>query len=209
MIELLDIYDGNKRLVGIAGRSVAHAFGLWHKTAHCWIVWDGRIVFSQRGGKIKDNPGKLYVTASGHISAGESAESAVLRELAEEVGLGAGNLAPRKIAEKIHTADVVKSDGTVMFDRALVQIFSASIDDIRQIRFADGEVDRVVAIDIAGFISWAKNSDITGGAIAGIEWNGSRLSDVSVSPGDFLLAGGITVYSEYGKAAELIRDCWK
>ena len=41
MTEFLDVYDANKNHLGTADRNVVHAYGLWHKTVHCWMIIDG------------------------------------------------------------------------------------------------------------------------------------------------------------------------
>ena len=40
--ELIDIYDSEMNLLGVALKSQAHQEGLWHKAGHCWIITEDR-----------------------------------------------------------------------------------------------------------------------------------------------------------------------
>ena len=48
--ELIDIYDSEMNLLGVAMKSQAHDEGLWHKVFHCWIV--GKCVLLRRYRKM-------------------------------------------------------------------------------------------------------------------------------------------------------------
>ncbi|MDE1825280.1 MAG: NUDIX domain-containing protein [Candidatus Micrarchaeota archaeon] len=90
--EVLDIFDDSMKYIGTATRSEVHKKGYWHKTFNCWIVRKegnrGYILFQLRGKQKSWFPGRLDITAGGHILAGESMEKSV-RELKEEVGISA------------------------------------------------------------------------------------------------------------------------
>lgn len=65
-----------------------HRDGDWHRCAHVWIVAsDGRLLL-QRRALVKENwPGLWDISVAGHVSAGESAAGAAVRETFEEIGL--------------------------------------------------------------------------------------------------------------------------
>jgi isopentenyldiphosphate isomerase len=90
MRELLDYYDDNMNYMGRADRVEVHSRGLWHKTFHCWVLQsdsEGDSILLQRRGRHKTTyPGKLDITAAGHLEAGESPEDGV-REFQEELGV--------------------------------------------------------------------------------------------------------------------------
>ena len=69
-------------------RDICHAEGLWHQTVHLWVVdsW-GRLLLQRRALDRESNPGRWDISAAGHISSGQSALEAVLRESYEEIGL--------------------------------------------------------------------------------------------------------------------------
>lgn len=86
--ELIDIYDSEMNLLGVAMKSQAHKEGLWHKAFHCWIISeDGNIWLQLRGKEKELYPNLLDISCAGHIQVGESAKLGGLRELEEELGL--------------------------------------------------------------------------------------------------------------------------
>ena len=65
-----------------------HRDGDWHRAAHIWIIGnDGRFLIQRRSLRKENNPGLWDVSAAGHLSAGESAIDAAVRETFEELGL--------------------------------------------------------------------------------------------------------------------------
>ena len=193
-IEFLDVYDGNRNRIGTACRDVVHALGLWHNTVHCWVVWDGKMVFQRRSRNTGDkNAGKLYTTASGHVSAGETLEVAFAREVMQEVGLTIAN--PNPMGVIVWVSDIRKKDGTIMVDRAYSNMFWAEHKGaIEDFRFDDGEVDGVVAIDLAEFLNWCSAEE---GALEGVEWDGVKLSRVTLTADDFARGDYEIAYSKY------------
>ena len=86
--ELIDIYDSEMNLIGVALKSQAHNEGLWHKAGHCWFITeDGNIWLQLRGRDKSLYPNLLDISCAGHIQVGESAKSGTLREIEEELGL--------------------------------------------------------------------------------------------------------------------------
>jgi len=65
-----------------------HRDGDWHRAAHVWIVSPNkRFLIQRRSPRKENNPGLWDVSAAGHLSAGESAIEAAVRETFEELGL--------------------------------------------------------------------------------------------------------------------------
>lgn len=65
-----------------------HRDGDWHRAAHLWVVTpDRRVVLQQRALSKENHPGLWDVSTAGHLSAGESAVEAIIREAFEELGL--------------------------------------------------------------------------------------------------------------------------
>ena len=92
--ELFDIVDDLGNPTGrTATRSLAHAEGLRHRTAHIWVVRhtpQGPEVLLQKRSDNKDSfPGQWDTSSAGHIHAGDEVLPSALRELEEELGITA------------------------------------------------------------------------------------------------------------------------
>ena len=205
MTEMLDVYDANRRLLGTADRNVVHACGLWHKTVHCWLVWNGKLLFQRRSQRLDNNPGKLYTTSSGHVSAGEDLATAFRREIAQEIGLAADSdriSAPRHLYETVWIADITKTDGKLFCDRVFANVYYAIYNgELSDFEFTDGEVDSIVAIDLARFAEFAHDPR---GTISAIEFDGYEIREIVLGENDFVLNAAETIYNKYGKNAEQI-----
>lgn len=91
MSEYFDIYDESLRHIGVKSREAVHRDGDWHQVFHCWVIGresnGGAFVILQMRDDGKDMyPGKLDISAAGHLEAGESVADGV-REIEEELGL--------------------------------------------------------------------------------------------------------------------------
>ena len=89
-MELLDYFNEKMEPLGVATREEVHQKGYWHKTFHCWIIWqknNKNYILFQKRSLLKDNsPGKFDISAAGHFMTGESVKAAA-RELNEELGV--------------------------------------------------------------------------------------------------------------------------
>lgn len=89
--ELLDVVTVTGLPVGVRPRSEVHAEGLWHQTFHCLVVRStapATIVLQRRHLQARAFPGKLDLSATGHLQAGETPLDGI-RELHEELGIEA------------------------------------------------------------------------------------------------------------------------
>jgi isopentenyldiphosphate isomerase len=87
--EELDVVEPDGTPVGRRSRREVHERGLWHQVFHCLVVRTGtpaRVVLQQRHHGVRSFPGKLDLSATGHLAAGESPLEG-LRELTEELGV--------------------------------------------------------------------------------------------------------------------------
>ena len=87
-MELVDIVDENNELTGqVEDRWVAYNKGLWRRTVSCWIMNEkGEVLLQKRSPEKRRNPNK-WAKTGGQVDAGETAESAILREVKEELGI--------------------------------------------------------------------------------------------------------------------------
>lgn len=94
MSELIDIVDENGHPTGeIVEREYAHRNGVWHRTAHLWLVRmkNGhiQILLQKRSANKDSHPGCYDISSAGHIPAGVDYKPSAIRELKEELGIDA------------------------------------------------------------------------------------------------------------------------
>ena len=86
--EIFDVVDEHDRVLGQAPRSVVHAQKLFHRAVHVFVFNSrGELLLQKRSAEKDEFPMRYTSSASGHLSAGETYESAAPRELEEELGL--------------------------------------------------------------------------------------------------------------------------
>jgi 8-oxo-dGTP pyrophosphatase MutT (NUDIX family) len=174
---------------------------------NCWLVRGGNIIFQRRSSRLLDNPGKLYTTASGHISAGESVEDAFRREMREELGADIAN--PIKMEEGKWTGDFKKTDGSEFHDRVFYNFFFAV--DTRPLdafRPQPEELDGLVEIDMKDTLRLFAD-EIESLPAKGYLQNGDgafELRDLRLSKDDFLCTPGETLEGKYGSIIRKILE---
>jgi len=88
--EIFDIVDINDRVIGTAPRSEIHAKGLLHRAVHLWIFHpDGRLLLQKRSLAKDREPGRWTSSVSGHVNSQEDYDTAMHREIPEEIGVPA------------------------------------------------------------------------------------------------------------------------
>lgn len=157
--ELFDIYREDGTPAGyVAARDFAHWRGLWHITAHIWVVREtaGRpALLLQLRSKDKELHPACYDTSSaGHIAAGEDIVTGARRELSEELGLHAAPCELQFVGRLKNTYD----NGDY-HDREHCHVFlyRAAIAD-SDIRPQESEVDGVMWLDFDECIQAIKNN---------------------------------------------------
>ena len=86
---VLYLTDENGKQTGeVATRTEVHEKGLWHRAAHVYIVNSKNEVLLQcRAAHNMFRPGRWYLSAGGHLNAGETSLETAAREIREELGL--------------------------------------------------------------------------------------------------------------------------
>jgi isopentenyldiphosphate isomerase len=112
--EWFDIVDEKGRVKGKAPRSVCHSDpGMLHPVVHVHIIDSkDRIFLQKRSVKKQVQPGKWDSAIGGHISSGESVESGIKREAAEELGITNFNV--QFVAKYVWKSDI-ESELVFMF----------------------------------------------------------------------------------------------
>ena len=124
-MEYLDYYDANGNFLGSETRDRVHGLGLWHKTVHCWLYDDAGNVYFQ----LRSESKKMYTTASGHVSAGETLEQAFAREVLEEIGVDVDLKGAEMVEIIAWKMDKKKPDGSVWRDRAFSNAYVNKISE--------------------------------------------------------------------------------
>lgn len=88
--EVFDVVDEQDRVVGRSTRGEVHARRLLHRATHVLVFNSRGEVFLQKRSMAKDSaPGCWDSSCSGHLDSGEDYLTAAVRELKEEIGVGA------------------------------------------------------------------------------------------------------------------------
>lgn len=148
-VEYLDILDESNCKIGVSSRDEAHVKGLIHRVAHCWVVSpreDGFWVwFQQRAYSKSDFPGYYDVAVGGHVGAGERVETAIVREIREEIGL---RVTPNDLCYLGAFRDDIRIAG--FDDRELAEVF-LYLDAAPVFRVGE-EVERMVCLSLSDLL---------------------------------------------------------
>lgn len=96
--EIVEVVDDSDRPVCLMSLPEVHRQSLTHRSVLV-LLYDvhGRLYLQKRSARKALYPGRMDLSATGHVQAGESREHAALRELREELGVRARSL--RLLAE--------------------------------------------------------------------------------------------------------------
>lgn len=158
-MEYLDICDSEGNLTGeTATKKEAHDKGLWHKTAHIWIVNSKNEVLIQRRSPLIDNhPNEWDISAVGHISAGEDSITSALRETQEELGL---QIEPNDFIQIGELKQMSSRVGYINNEISPVYVIRKDL-DISQIKLQEEEVAEVKFITVLELKNLVDNQDPT------------------------------------------------
>lgn len=152
-MEWLDIVDEKGSPTGeTVERSVAHAEGIRHRTAHVWVIRgkeSGYDILLQKRSKEKESfPGMYDTSSAGHIPAGEEPLSSALRELQEELGITA------KVEELEYAGTFLSQYEKVFYGKPFrdnevtrVYVYSKAV-NIVDLKLQESEVEEVRWFDL-------------------------------------------------------------
>lgn len=150
--ELLTVYNDRLIPIGDYTRAEVHANELLHQTIRLWIVHNDTIWFQKRSKNKSLFPGHLDAAVTGHISANETPETAVLRETQEEIGLNLSITDLKKL--EIIPFPFVRPDGKL--DNEVANIFLYRPKDKPNFQTSE-EVDSMVAKSIQEYDNTINN----------------------------------------------------
>ncbi|WP_405291205.1 NUDIX domain-containing protein [Algibacter sp. Ld11] len=151
MDEYIDIVSENGEPTGkVALKSEAHKNGWFHNTIHLWLFTRlGEILLQQRSHKKAIYPLLWDVSAAGHIDAGESIETAAIRETHEELGLLLKSTDLIKIGINKHLT--AYADGAIQ-DNEFHHVFIAELKvDITELTAQEEEVEALKLVSFNQF----------------------------------------------------------
>ena len=90
MVEMINVVDKERNIIGEKSREQVRLDGNWHETFQCWFIEQVEnsfyIYVQKRSANKKDFPSMYDITAAGHLLVGETVEDGV-REIKEELGI--------------------------------------------------------------------------------------------------------------------------
>jgi isopentenyldiphosphate isomerase len=88
-MEELDVLNEKGEKTGeVITSKEAHEKGVTHRSVHIWILNpDKQLLLQKRSANMRARPGYWDISASGHMSAGETSIEAAQKETREELGL--------------------------------------------------------------------------------------------------------------------------
>jgi 8-oxo-dGTP pyrophosphatase MutT (NUDIX family) len=182
--ELLDVIEPDGTWVGRRTRRQVHAEGLWHQVFHCLIVRSAepaRVVLQQRHRHLRSFGGKLDLSATGHLSAGEDPLDGI-REVAEELGI---DIDPARLVPL--GARLLVDDSGEGRNRERVHAYLLA-DDRPLVDFAPdpGAVEALVEVEVADLLAIVGDP---GTVVRGTRWApGSDPVEVRVAAADLVPA---------------------
>lgn len=163
-LELIDVVDpatGNR--IETRSRAEVHAEGLWHQVFHCMVIRRSArsIVLQQRSRSKMAFPGRLDLSVTGHLEAGESPTDGI-REAEEELGVTLEASALVALGTRLLADD--NGEGK---NRERINLFFLA--DERPIEAYDPPVDEVaglVEIEIDSFLAALLDPDLVVDVVA-------------------------------------------
>ncbi len=168
--EMLPLVDEDGRPCGVAPRRVCHGDPrLLHPVVHCLVANARGELLLQLRARSKDiQPGKWDTSVGGHVDPGETIETALRRELAEEIGLADSALQPEFLYRYINRSPV-ESELVHTFRLTHEGPFRAQPEEIEELRFwtpeaitaaaASGDFTPNFLDEFARFREWRKRRE--------------------------------------------------
>ena len=146
-------------------RSMVHHYGKRHRTAHIWVVnrmMDGsyQVLLQKRSRKKDSYPGCYDISSAGHIHAGDTYLPSAQRELAEELGILAGEEELRLIG--YHRADLETTFyGKPFLDQEIsaVYLYEKTVRS-SELHFQESEVESAAFFDLEWALSAVRNGTL-------------------------------------------------
>lgn len=142
--EWLPLVDGEGRVTGSAPRSVVHnGSKLLHPVVHLHIISpQGDLLLQKRAVHKEIQPGKWDTAVGGHVASGETIETALNRETAEETGLKEFSA---RFIRKYKWKSPVENELVYMFVTRNTKGVAVQSDEVEELRFwTKKEIERSI-----------------------------------------------------------------
>ena len=151
IMELIDVLTPDGAPTGIRkSKAEVHRDGDWHRAAHVWIITpDGKVLWQRRSRRKENYPGLWDVSAAWHLSAGETAIDAAIREVGEELGL---RITAEELEPVATTREQCVLNGGTYIDNEIHEIFFVRRDvQIDELKLQPDEVDGAILLEVPQF----------------------------------------------------------
>ncbi|MEH0938215.1 NUDIX hydrolase [Micromonospora psammae] len=146
MDELVEAVDHNGHPIGVIGRKLANRIGVWHFCAQVFVLVtlddEPAVVFQRRPRTKSVSPGVLDISASGHVTFGQTVQAAALREVEEELGL---HFTEDDLVHVGRRIDMYEAPGVLSRIFAEVYVARSSV-DVANFKYDRDEIEELVVI---------------------------------------------------------------
>lgn len=156
--DLIDALNENGLMTGeILPKSHIYRLGKIHRVVHLyWIDHDNNLLVQRRSYDKKLYPGKLSVSVTGHVNAGEFSDQALRREIKEELGINDEDL---NIKFMMSFRNDVKVSSSCMVKHLNDIYLCQNHIPFQEIKIDHNEVSEVSLMPFNKFLKLAKSGD--------------------------------------------------
>ena len=158
VVENFDVLDSNGNKTGeIKSRNNVHKDGDWHRSVYIILInKESQIILQKRSAAKESYPDMWTISASGHLSAGESSEETAVKELEEELGIDVN----KEQLEYLFTIQVQEVPTEGFEDNEFSDVYLVEMDvELSNIVVQEEEVSEVKFVHYKEFENMVRTSD--------------------------------------------------
>ena len=158
--ELFYLVDKTDKVLGSVARNVAHSDRTKiHRAVDILVINQNQLLLQKRSVHKDTNPGLWTISASGHVTFGQSYEYAAKRELKEELGI----------------KSKLRFIGKLLFDSGIEQEFSSVYEteyNETPTHYDKSEVEKVMWVNLEDLPTFISQNKVTASAIQVLSFAG-------------------------------------
>ena len=156
-MEMLEIFNENHTLIGVASKEDAHKFGYWHQVFGCLFIDSNKnkVYLQYKNGQFNDvdKVNKVDISVGGHLKAGENITDGV-REIKEESSLDVkfadlDYLGQRKINKVINENYIIREFAYLYVYDSTFNLSDLKSQDKEVLYFVEFDIDELI-----GFLNY-------------------------------------------------------